>query len=130
MSAKIMRPVTVALVTAALVLSAAPSGAAAAPSTPDASDVTAWNAIAVRTISAENAPPIPSSNLCFGFVSLAVHDAVVAIEGRYEPYIRQPRPRGRASSEAAAVTAAYLVLRHYFPASAANLAVDHAASLA
>jgi hypothetical protein len=59
-----------------------------------------------------------------------VHDAVVAIEGRYEPYIRQPRPHGRASSEAAAATAAYHVLRHYFPASAANLAADHAASLA
>jgi hypothetical protein len=130
MSAKIMRPVSAALVTAALVLSAAPSGAAAAPSTPDASVVTAWNAIAVRTIFTENATPIPSSSLYFGFVSLAVHDAVVAIEGRYEPYIRQPRPRGRASSEAAAATAAYHVLRHYFPASAANLAVDHAASLA
>ena len=130
MSAKIMRPVTAALVTAALVLSAAPSSAAAHPSTPDASVVTAWNAIAVRTIFTENATPIPSSSLYFGFVSLAVHDAVVAIEGRYQPYIRQPRPHGRASSEAAAATAAYHVLRHYFPASAANLAADHAASLA
>jgi hypothetical protein len=130
MSAKIMRPVAAAIVTAALVLSMAPSGAAAHPSTPDASVVTAWNAIAVRTIFTENATPIPSSNLYFGFVSLAVHDAVVAIEGRYKPYIRQRRPHGRASSEAAAVTAAYLVLRHYFPASAGNLAVDHTASLA
>ena len=129
MSAKIMRPVTAALATAALVLSAAPSSAAAHPSTPDASVVTAWNAIAVRTIFTENATPIPSSSLYFGFVSLAVHDAVVAIEGRYEPYIRQPRPHGRASSEAAAATAAYHVLRHYFPASAANLAADYAASL-
>jgi len=129
MSAKIMRPVTAALVTAALVLSGAGS-AAAQPSTPDASVVTAWNAIAVRTIFTENATPIPSSNLYFGFVSLAVHDAVVAIEGRYQPYIRQPRPRGRLSSEAAAATAAYLVLRHYFPTSAATLAVDHTATLA
>jgi hypothetical protein len=129
-SAEIMRPVAAALVTAALVLFAAPNRAAAHPSTADASVVTEWNAVAVRTIFTENATPVPSSGLYFGFVSLAVHDAIVTVEGRYEPYLRQPRPRGQASVEAAAATAAYLVLRHYFPASAANLATDYAASLA
>jgi hypothetical protein len=129
MPSTLMRPVTAALVTAALVLSAAPSRAAH-PSAADASVVTEWNAVAVRTIFTENATPVPPSGHYFGFVSLAVHDAVVTIEGRYEPYIQQPRPRGRASVEAAAATAAYDVLRHYFPASAANLTTDHAASLA
>jgi hypothetical protein len=129
MSSTLMRPVIAALVTAALVLSAAPSRAAQ-PSAADASVVAEWNSIAVRTIFTENATPVPTSGLYFGFVSLAVHDAVVAIEGRYEPYIWQPRPRGRASVEAAVTTAAHDVLRHYFPASAANLAVDQTASLA
>lgn len=92
--------------------------------------ITNWNAIAVRTIFTENLTPVPVSSLYFGFMSLAVYDAVVAIEGRYEPYAEQPRARGHASSEAAAATAAYRVLSYYFPASAAALSVDYAASLA
>jgi hypothetical protein len=99
------------------------------PVVSDPGVVTDWNAIAARTIFTENATPIPSSALYFGFVSLAVHDAVVAIEGGFEPYLEQRGSRN-ASSEAAAATAAYRVLRHYFPASAANLRADYRASLA
>jgi len=87
-----------------------------------------WNAIAARTF-AENATPIPVSGLYYGFVSIAVYDAVVAIEGGYEPYSAQP-PAPQASSEVAAATAAYHVLSHYFPASAGSLAEDYSASLA
>jgi hypothetical protein len=54
---------------------------------------------------------------------------VVAIEGGFEPYIAQRGSRN-ASSEVAAATAAYRVLRHYFPASAENLRADYRASLA
>jgi hypothetical protein len=96
----------------------------------DPAVITEWNAIAVRTIFTENATPVPSSSLYFGFVSLAMYDAVVTIEGGYEPYAAQPRAHANASSEVAAATAAYRVLSHYFPASAANLAADYAASLA
>ena len=74
-----------------------------------------WNEIAERTV-AENSVPVPASSLYFGFASLAVYDAVVTIEGGYEPWIEQPRAHANASSEAAAATAAYDVLRHYFPA--------------
>ncbi|MGH9252181.1 MAG: vanadium-dependent haloperoxidase [Acidimicrobiales bacterium] len=91
--------------------------------------VTDWNAIAARTIFTENTTPIASSALYFGFVSIAVYDAVVAIEGGFEPYLEQRGSRN-ASSEAAAATAAYRVLRHYFPASAENLRADYRASLA
>ena len=45
-----------------------------------------WNAIATRTIFTENATPVPASGLYFGFVSIAMYDAVVTIEGGYEPY--------------------------------------------
>jgi hypothetical protein len=95
----------------------------------DPAVIIGWNTIATRTIFTENATPVPAAPLYYGFVSLAVYDAVVAIEGGYQPYLRQPRVHGRASSEAAAVTAAYEVLRYYFPASAGNLATDHTASL-
>jgi hypothetical protein len=92
--------------------------------------ITEWNVIASRTIYTENGLPVPSGPLYFGFVSLAMYDAVVTIEGGYEPYAEQPRRRhARASSEVAAATAAYRVLRHYFPASSAALDADYAASL-
>jgi hypothetical protein len=56
-----------------------------------------------------------------GFVSVAGYDAVVAIEGGHGPYVPQRRTH-RASSEAAAATAAYEVLRNHFPASSDALA--------
>ena len=87
--------------------------------------ITEWDAIASRTIFTENATPAPSSNLYFGYVSIAVYDAVVAIEGEYEPYNPQPRAHRHASPEVAAATAAYLVLKHHFPASADNLDADY-----
>ena len=64
-------------------------------------------------------------------VSIAVHDAVVAIEGNYEPY-NDVRRRGyrNASPEVAAATAAFVVLRHYFPAERATLREKYVASLA
>lgn len=108
---------------------AAPSHAVP-PVGSDPAVVTEWNAIAARTIFTENASPIPSSALFFAFVSIAMHDAVVAIEGRYKPYTDQPRAQANASPEVAAATAAYRVLSYYFPLSAENLAADYAAALA
>ena len=108
---------------------AAPSHAVP-PVGSDPAVVTEWNAIAARTIFTENASPIPSSALFFAFVSIAMHDAVVAIEGRYKPHTDQPRAQANASPEVAAATAAYRVLSYYFPLSAENLAADYAAALA
>jgi len=59
-----------------------------------------------------------------------MYDAVVTIEGGYEPYAGGVRALANASPEVAAATAAYRVLKHYFPASAANLTADYAAFLA
>jgi hypothetical protein len=108
---------------------AVPSSLAAGTSQADPAVITTWNSIAARTIFTENATPIPSSGLYFGFVSIAVYDAVVAIERRYRPYLKQPPVRAEASTEAAAATAAYRVLSYYFPASSQNLATDYAGSL-
>lgn len=132
-----MHPKTARLPTIAVLAAAclAPSVVAAAPGhavPPVAANpavIAEWNAIAARTL-AENATPIPVSPLYYGFVSIAVYDAVVAIEGGYEPYAARPRAHHRASPQVAAATAAYRVLRHYFPASAERLAEDYSASLA
>jgi hypothetical protein len=126
------RKLLVILITAGLaspVLSVAPSQATGSTRS-DPAVITHWNTIAARTIFTENKTPVPSSGLYFGFVSIAVFDAVVTIEGGYQPYLKQPRVRGRASSEAAAATAAYRVLKYYFPTSARKLATDYAESLA
>jgi PAP2 superfamily len=96
----------------------------------DPAVIRTWNAIAVRTIVVEGLKPPPVAQLYLGFVSAAVYNAVIAIDGRFTPYASQPRPPGHASPEAAAATAAYRVLGVYFPASAEQLAVDYQASLA
>jgi hypothetical protein len=120
-----------ALCAALSITGPAPARAGGGGSGEDAAAVvTAWNAIAVRTVFDENSTPVPSASVYFGLVSIAVYDATVAIRGGYQPYLRQPRADRRASTRAAAATAAHDVLVHYFPASAGNLAADHAATLA
>jgi hypothetical protein len=120
---------TVAVAGLATSVVAVPPSVAGGARPADPAVITSWNAIAERTIFTENATPIPVSGLYFGFLSIAVYDAVVAIEGRYRPYLQQPPVRAKASSEAAAATAAYRVLGYYFPASAQKLATDYAGSL-
>ncbi len=95
----------------------------------DPAVITTWNGIAARTM-ADAAVPVPVSALYFAFVNIATYDAVVTVEGRYRPYNRLPRPHAKASSEAAAATAAYQTLVHYIPAAKAQLDLDYVASLA
>ena len=132
MLSKSLRVMILASVATAGLLAPSVVDAPAEARPPTASDpavITEWNAIADRTIFAENSTPVPSSNLYFGFVSIAVYDAVVAINGEYKSFNRQPRAHRQASTEAAVATAAYTVLRKYFPASAQNLLADYRASL-
>src|SRR5206468_7241251 len=92
----------------------------------DPSVVSEWNAIAMTTFGADatKVPPTKAPQeipLYMGFVQAAVYDAVVGIDGRYEPYRFDARaPRG-ASTQAAAVAAAYEVLVTYSPDAKANL---------
>ncbi|MET0843048.1 MAG: hypothetical protein ABWY23_04325, partial [Mycetocola sp.] len=122
------RALTLVIVATVGVLAPSLAGTSAVAHPHDAADpavITDWDAIAARTIFTENATPAPSSNLYFGYISIAVYDAVVAIEGEYEPYNPQPRAHRHASPEVAAATAAYLVLKHHFPASVDNLDADY-----
>jgi hypothetical protein len=95
----------------------------------DAGVIVEWNLITERTLG-ENAQPIFQSILFYGFTALAMYDAVVTIEGGYAPWSQVPRAHAHASPEVAAATAAYEVLRHYFPNSAAALSADYEAALA
>ncbi|MPV38812.1 vanadium-dependent haloperoxidase [Georgenia subflava] len=95
----------------------------------DPAVVERWSVIATRTI-VENGHRPPVSTLYSAFASLAVHDAVAAVEGGFETYADQPRARRGSSPEAAAATAAYEVLVHYFPASATALRTDYDNELA
>jgi len=87
-----------------------------------------WNAIAMSTLIGQGQNPFAQARF-MSITQLAVFEAVNAITGEYEPYLGTvTAPRG-ASRDAAAVAAAYGVLKAYFPL-AANLDGAYAASLA
>ena len=97
---------------------AAPAGAEA---------VIAWNAVALRLAGPQ---PAPAGFVYAAFVQAAVYNAVVAIEGGYEPYESDIAPRPEASVEAAVGTAAYHVLAHYFPSQQAMLDSEYSTFMA
>ena len=88
-----------------------------------------WNAIAVKTAIANGQNPFAQARTAT-IVQLAVFESVNAITGDYHPYLGTIVAPPGASAEAAAIQAAYRVLRTYFPASAATLDADRANSLA
>ena len=87
-----------------------------------------WNAIAVATLIGQGQSPFAQSRF-MAITQLAVFEAVNAITGEYQPYLGTVVAPAGASADAAAVAAAYRVLKNYFPA-AANLDAAYAASLA
>jgi hypothetical protein len=102
----------------ALVAAAAIGAGPAAAHAADRAAVVHWDEIAQREIvppPPAPAQPPPSSMSSLAFVQLAVYNAVVAIEGGYEPYGRPLRAQPGASVDAAVATAAHDVLVRYFP---------------
>ncbi len=96
----------------------------------DPAVISEWNQIAQATLTANTATSVPEDILYMGFVQAAVYNAVVGIEGRYEPY-RFPARAPKASSQAAAAAAAYKILLTYSPdAQHAGLDSAYAQSLA
>jgi hypothetical protein len=95
--------------------------------------VTEWNKITEETITVFLPTPRPFQNeglIYMAYVSAAVYDAVVAIEGGYEPYGTGVTAPAGASADAAAVEAAYRTLIAYFPGQASRLATLYESSLA
>jgi hypothetical protein len=107
--------------------------ASSSPVTPSADDpavISDWNEIAVGALVGDTTTQPIEDILYMGFVQAAVYNAVVGIEGRYEPYrFHAHAPRG-ASAQAAAIAAAHKVLVTYVPAAQADLDARYAASLA
>ena len=81
---------------------------AAAPVRADT--VTDWNDTASMAIVGLAKQPPPVSVQSFAMVQGAVYDAVVAIDGRYRPYLPTPPAARSDSPDAAAATAAFRVL--------------------
>ena len=82
---------------------------------------TDWNAIAVQELTMPGfARPVPVVFLDMAMVQAAVHDAVQAIDGRFEPY-HVEIPGASGSPEAAAAKAAHDVLVSILPGRATSL---------
>ncbi|HET7294419.1 MAG TPA: vanadium-dependent haloperoxidase [Vicinamibacteria bacterium] len=85
------------------------------PSTAQANVVTYWNEVANQAVAAAVVGrPGPPGLLDLALVHAAMHDAVQAIDGRYEPYFASI-PGAEGSTEAAAAAAAYGVLAGLYP---------------
>jgi hypothetical protein len=115
--------VTVAVVTtsAGLVTAAPPSAAGKPPPRGEADAfVVAWDAVGTQAFSAAALSPAEGHTI-FAYVAIAVYDAVMAIEGGYEPFaVHAWAPHG-ASAEAAVAAAAHRVLVHYLPGQQATI---------
>jgi hypothetical protein len=99
------------------------------PTVAKADAVLDWNQIAVNTAIANGQSPFAQARYA-AIVQLAVFEAVNAITGDYRPYLGSIVAPHGASPDAAAIQAAYRVLRTYFTGSASTLDTALANSLA
>src|SRR5262249_50208808 len=84
---------------------------------PPGNSVQQWNQISEDTVVASGA--FGNEGLIYmAYVSAAVYDAAVAIEGTYEPYGTAIEAPPGASLDAAVVEAAFRTLHNYFPSQA------------
>src|SRR6478672_11852919 len=92
---------------------------AALPALPNT--VQQWNKIAEDTVVGSGAFQ-GEGEVYMSYTATAVYDAVVAIEGGYEPYGPAISAAPGASVDCAVVEAAYRTLSHYFSSNAALVA--------
>jgi hypothetical protein len=106
-------------VTAMAVAASAATTRNAAAALPPGNAVSQWNQIAENIVVGSGT--FQSEGFIYmAYVSAAVYDAVVAIEGGFEPYGPAVNAPHGASTEAAVVEASYRTLWAYFPPSARN----------
>jgi hypothetical protein len=88
-----------------------------------------WNKIAEDTVVGSGA--FQNEGLIYmAYVSAAIYDAVVVIQGGYEPYGRHVAAPPNASVTAAVIEAAHYTLRYYFPTQSSSLDSWHDQALA
>jgi hypothetical protein len=100
----------------------------AAPARADA--LITWNTIMMRSVVTAGGQSPPASFVYGAYVQAAVYNAVVAIEGGYQPYKSNLTASPDASVDAAVATAAHYVLLYYFPLQQANLDADYSTFMA
>jgi len=96
---------------------------------PPGNAVQQWNTIAENTVVGSGAFQAEGF-IYMAYVSAAVYDAVVSIEGGYEPYGSAMAADSGASTDAAVVEAAHRTLVNYFPTQTASLDFFHTEALA
>jgi hypothetical protein len=128
--ARVLRVVAIA-VTALAVAASAGTTRNAVAALPPGNTVAQWNKIAEDTVVGSGA--FQSEGLIYmAYASTAVYNAVVAIEGGYEPLDSTLTAPAGASVDCAVVEAAYRTLRYYFssfPVLVANLDANYAEAL-
>ena len=112
----------------ALAIVALAAGSLATPASA-ADEVIDWNQVLVSALTVTNTSPQNAGRIA-AMTQAAVFDAVNGIDRRYAPYfVTDDAPRG-ASPRAAAVQAAFVVLKALLPAQAAGLERQRDASIA
>lgn len=79
-----------------------------------------WDAVGVEALGAAKLPP-SHDGVILTYQAIAVHDAVMAITGSYEPFDVEVDAPEDASSQAAVAAAAHGVLVHFLPEQAATI---------
>jgi hypothetical protein len=121
------RTIPTLLIALVVMMSCAISGTAA--TLPLGNTVQQWNTIAENTVVGSGTFQAEGF-IYMAYVSAAVYDAVVSIEGGFEPYASGITAPPGASTDAAAVEAAYRTLVNYFPGKAAALGSFYTEALA
>jgi hypothetical protein len=130
MKSRLAHPLRVAVIAVAAIVIATSAGTTrnATAALPPGNTVEQWNKIAEDTVAGSGAFQAEGF-IYMAYTSTAVYNAVVAIQGSYEPLGSTIAAPAGASVDCAVVEAAYRTLRFYFPTLAANLDADHAEAL-
>ena len=125
-ASRVVSVVVSVVAVAALAVAAQPATSTA--TTPQGNAVSDWNEIATNATRAVYTST--SALVLDAIVQAAVYDAVVAIEGGYEPFVASPTVSRPTSTAAAVAAAAHDVLVARVPGQAASVDAQYAAYLA